>query len=116
MKRCLFFIVIGLLLNSCSSNKYSEVKIKTDSNTIKDGAIFNAELYVSYKDSILPSFFITKDLDTFRLPIDASKKCAYFKAVGRGEGEKTYNGYVEYTNKRGEKEKKTYSIKFFVKP
>jgi hypothetical protein len=114
MKIFISLIMISLLFGSCHNDK-NPVIIKSNSDTIYYGAEYHAELYVPCVDSILPSFFIVNNLDTFRLIVDNVKKCAVFIALGRGKGETLYRGYVEFINKNGKKEKEPYSIKFYVK-
>lgn len=115
MRKINILITVLLLSSSCNSLKKTELTIKSDYDTLKYGEIFHAELYVPYHDNFLPAFYIIRNEDTSRLPIDTVKRCAIFKAVGRGKGEKTYLGYVEYVTLRGEKKKETFSLKYYVK-
>jgi hypothetical protein len=114
MRKVVFIFISCLLSGACVPNNNPSVIIQTKSDTINDGEIFSAELFVPHNDSILPSFFIIRDLDTFNLHVDESKRCGLFNAVGRGPGEKTYNGYVEYVNKEGRNKKENYTIRFYV--
>ncbi len=115
MKRMVFLISMYLMLTFCNNFEDSEVIIKSKNDTVNIDSIYYAELYVPYTDSILPSFFITKKADTFQLAIDVSKRCAIYRAVNHTAGPRTINGFVEYINTKGQKIKKDYIIKFYVK-
>jgi hypothetical protein len=109
------FIFTSCLLYACI-NESPGVIIQTQSDSIYDGEIFSAELYVHHNDAALPSFFIIRDLDTFCLPVDQIKRCGLFNAIGRGPGEKRYDGYVEYVDTEGINAKINYMIRFYVLP
>jgi hypothetical protein len=115
MGKIFYLVALSFMLNSCRTNSQNDVLIKSNFDTISIGGRFTAELYIRCDTSIAPSFFILKDNDTFYLALDQVKKCAIFKAVEYESGEKTYIGYVEFRNIRGNKEKKDFSIKFFVR-
>ncbi len=115
MKKMILLITIAFGILSCNSVENHEVIIKSNNDTIVEGSIYSAELYIPYNDSILPSFYILKDKETFQLPVNAEKRCANFNAVG-GKGEKNYQGFVEYVNTQGKKEKQDFTIKFYVIP
>lgn len=114
MKNLLFVFFVGVIFISCSRNDNNEVSILCNNDTINDGEIYTAELSVKSIESILPKFYIIRDLDTFRLPIDEKKRCAVFRAVGRGYGEKEYKGFVEYIDNKGNRRKLAFKINFFV--
>jgi hypothetical protein len=120
MRKLIFLLIISLFWYSCScthsdNSKHSEVTVKSNKDTIVSGEMYSAELYVPYNDSIAPSFFIKYHTDTLQLPMDRNKKCAQFNMVGRKSGKKTINGFVEFLNEKGEKEKREFIIKFYVK-
>ena len=115
MRRLRILITLFLIASSCNRFQMTELAIKSDGDTIKYGDIFNAELYVPYHEDFLPAFYILRNDDTSRLPIDTVKRCAIFKAVGRGNGEKTYNGYVEYIDIQGKKRSEKFSLNYYVK-
>jgi hypothetical protein len=103
------------MLLSCNNYEDSEVRIKSKSDTVDIDSTYYAELYVQYNDSILPSFFITTKTDTSQLVIDTLKRCAIYRAVSHIQGLKTINGFVNYINTKGERIKKNYTIKFYVR-
>jgi hypothetical protein len=115
MGKYFYFVILSLMLNSCRTNSHNDVLIQSTFDTIIVGGRFSAELYIRSDTSIAPSFYIIKDNDTFRLALDQVKKCALFRAVEHESGEKNYNGYVEFINIKGIKERKDFSIKFFVR-
>ncbi len=114
MIRIVLYIIVLLILGSCQLNLKPEVEIHTVRDTVYIGETFIANLQVQYNDSILPVFHIIIKEDTFYIPFDMTKQCAVFQAVGSTQGEKIYNGYVEYISKEGNKKKSNYSISFYV--
>jgi hypothetical protein len=114
MRKFSFLFVILLIAYSCNRIKSTEVVIKSDCDTVKYGDTYTAELFVPYIDSILPAFYITRDTDTLRLPIDTMKRCAVFKAAGRGNGEKIYKGFVVYVDDKGIELKRDFTFRFYV--
>jgi hypothetical protein len=114
MRKLSILITVLLITSSCNRLKEPGLSIKTDYDTVKYGDIFHAELYVPYHDNYLPAFYIVRKEDTSRLPIDTIKRCAIFNAVGRGNGEKSYNGYVEYIDLLGKKKTEKFSLKYYV--
>jgi hypothetical protein len=115
MKKIIFIIATCLMLLSCNNYKDSEVIIKSKMDTVNIDSTYCAELYVPYNDSILPSFFITTKTDTARIPIDELKRCAIYRAVSPIQGLQTISGFVNYINTKGERIKKDYIIKFYVR-
>lgn len=117
MRKIPILFMILLLVISCNSiKKEKELTIVSTNDTVEYGGIFQAELYVPYNDNILPVFYIVEDDDTSMLEIDKVKRCATFRAIGRGKGEETYRGYAEYIDSQGKRKSEKFSLKYYVKP
>jgi len=116
MKNTIILVGIIILLISCKDNAQKNVRIITNSDTIVSGNMFIAELYVSYNQSVLPSFYIFRDNDTLGLEIDSIKKCAIFRATYKTKGEKIFKGYVNYIDLQNKRITEEFFIKYFVKP
>lgn len=116
MKNTIILVGIIILISSCKDNAQKDVSIITNSDTIVSGNMFIAELYVSYNQSIFPSFYIFRDNDTLGLEIDSIKKCAIFRATYKTQGEKVFKGYVDYIDLQNKRKTEEFLIKYFVKP
>lgn len=115
MRKINLLIIVILMTISCGRLDTKGLLIRSDSDTVNYGDIYTAELYIPYRDGFLPAFFIIKSSDTLRLPIDTAKKCAVFKSVGRGSGERIYKGYVNYIDLNGKSKTETFSFKYYVR-
>jgi len=115
MRRIIILVTMIIILYSCKNVAQNSVIIKANSDTIVSGNMYMAELYVSYDQSVLPAFYIFRQNDTLGLEIDTIKKCAIFRATYRTEGEKVFNGFVDYINLNGTRIKEPFSIKYYVK-
>ena len=115
MKYKLISIITILMLYSCSERTNKNVTIKTNCDTVLSGNMYVAELYVPFKQSILPDFYIIKEKDTLGLEIDTIKGCAIFRSIRKSEGEKVFNGFVDYVNLNGKRKTETFTFKYYVK-
>lgn len=114
MNRFLLYSFIFLLLISCSSNDDVAVRVNMKEDTISVGEVCYVELTLPFNDSILPSYYIVEECDTFRLEVDMKRQYGIFRAMGRSRGEKKYKGFVEYYDSNEKKATKYFTIEFFV--
>lgn len=115
MRKILIIVISFLIFIACNSNlKESHVLIQSESDTIELDAIYRAELYIDHLGTIMPDFYILHNNDTFLLPFAEDKDHAVFQAVGRKIGGKSYKGYVDFKNTKGDKSKQHFEILFYV--
>ncbi|HAM98556.1 MAG TPA: hypothetical protein DCQ26_08070 [Marinilabiliales bacterium] len=115
MKLLIISIWVTLLISNCSNFNKNNVIIKASQDTVISGEMYIAELYVSYNENILPAFYILKDNDTLGLEFDIDKKCGLFRSIRKTEGEKIFNGFVDYTDLNGNRQISNFIIKYYVK-
>lgn len=101
---------------SCVERKENNnpVIIKTSNDTIQIDQRYEAQLIVPYNDSILPSFSIVIEEDTFLVPFDEERQCGVFRTVGREYGKTIYNGFVVYMDEKYKMHKFDFEIIFYV--
>jgi hypothetical protein len=107
---------LSLLLTNCYKQKVTSISIISNSDTVKINELFNANIYVSFDDSVIPELTMFYERDTFLIPFDQAKGCGVFKAIARYPGNNTYKGTVNYINKEGYRNKEYFTISFFVIP
>jgi hypothetical protein len=114
MKNIILIICI-LLLISCSPDYTNKVNIQLDKKVVMTGEMVTARLYINHNDSIAPTFYVLDGLDTARLSIDVNdNNCGLFRGAYRTMGEKEFNGFVDFLDKKSKRQTVYYTIKFKV--
>jgi hypothetical protein len=114
-----FLIVIGIIIFSCNENHSKpnvNVLIKKSTDTVSVGDVFEANLFLNYKDSICHAdFYIVQNGDTFLLDYNPDERHAIFRAITRSVGEMKYAGFAIFDNEEGVPESDDFCIEFYSK-
>ena len=108
-------VSICVFVLSCNGqNSEPKVLIRKNADTISTGEVFEANLFLSYKDSMrLADFYIVQNEDTFLLNYNACEKYAVFKATTSSVGKKRYVGFSEFQNEEGITFSNSFIIEFY---
>jgi hypothetical protein len=105
------FLLAMIFTSSCKDH----VKINLDKKEILTGETITARLYVKNLETILPSFYIVRELDTAILPIDrGDKDCGVYMGTSRTPGKREVKGYVDYVDKNNKRQILDYEFRFNV--
>ena len=114
MKTRILIPTILLYMIFTSSCK-EQVKINLDKKEIHAGETITARLYVKNIETILPAFYVVRELDTARLPIDrVDKDCGVYMGTSRTPGKRKVKGYVDYVDKNNKRQILDYEFRFNV--
>jgi len=112
----MFFIVSITALISCADKIPSvSVIIEAQSDTLKNGDVYSADLFCKYNKELIPAdFYIVQNNDTFSLDYNNDLKCGKFKAMSSKKGLQNHNGFVSFIGENETIQTKQFAIEFYV--